>query len=254
MDKGWTISGVSDEIREAVAAAATEAGVSVGAWVEQVLSKALAGHRKQPAIEEDASFVGFDRDALGEILRRMGISQQIDRLAKPSERDESHRQAIDELQLSLEGIKDLPINKAEIEPRILIGKRHFNLHQSIFAMLEIGANVLVVILTAPAAGPAAPIGLLPSIISISSRLGEIIKKLEPDELDVMQAIFKVIDHKQKSGAFGNDASSEEVKIYFDQNNLDPPPGIDDILQLLVDKKVLTYIVGADGKKYYRPVP
>jgi len=39
--KGWTITGVSDETREAVTAAAKAAGMPIGAWVEQALAKAL---------------------------------------------------------------------------------------------------------------------------------------------------------------------------------------------------------------------
>jgi hypothetical protein len=39
--KAWAISGVSERTREAVTAAAQEAGMPVGAWVEQALGKAL---------------------------------------------------------------------------------------------------------------------------------------------------------------------------------------------------------------------
>ena len=41
MAKGWAISGIGDETREAATAAADEAGVPVGAWVEQALRRAL---------------------------------------------------------------------------------------------------------------------------------------------------------------------------------------------------------------------
>ena len=41
MAKAWAISGVSERTREAVTAAAQEAGMPVGAWVEQALGKAL---------------------------------------------------------------------------------------------------------------------------------------------------------------------------------------------------------------------
>jgi TRAP-type C4-dicarboxylate transport system substrate-binding protein len=51
--KGWTISGVSEPIRTAVAAAAQEAGLPLGAWVEQALQKALAeGLEAGVSIEE----------------------------------------------------------------------------------------------------------------------------------------------------------------------------------------------------------
>ncbi len=39
--KNWAISGISDQTREAVTAAAEAAGMPIGAWVEQALGKAL---------------------------------------------------------------------------------------------------------------------------------------------------------------------------------------------------------------------
>ena len=42
MARSWTISGVGEPTREAVTAAASEAGISLGQWVEQALKKALA--------------------------------------------------------------------------------------------------------------------------------------------------------------------------------------------------------------------
>ena len=41
--RGWVIGGISERTREAVTAAAEEAGVPVGAWVEQALREALEG-------------------------------------------------------------------------------------------------------------------------------------------------------------------------------------------------------------------
>jgi hypothetical protein len=43
MAKAWAISGVGERTREAVTAAAQQAGMPVGAWVEQALGKALEG-------------------------------------------------------------------------------------------------------------------------------------------------------------------------------------------------------------------
>jgi hypothetical protein len=40
--RGWTIGGVGEPTRAAVTAAASEAGISLGQWVEQALKKALA--------------------------------------------------------------------------------------------------------------------------------------------------------------------------------------------------------------------
>ena len=39
--KNWAISGISDQTREAVTAAAEAAGMPIGAWVEKALGKAL---------------------------------------------------------------------------------------------------------------------------------------------------------------------------------------------------------------------
>jgi hypothetical protein len=51
--KAWAISGVSEQTRTAVGAAAEEAGMLVGAWVEQALQKALAeGLEAGVSIEE----------------------------------------------------------------------------------------------------------------------------------------------------------------------------------------------------------
>ena len=40
--RSWAISGISEPTREAVTAAASEAGMPLGQWVEQALKKALA--------------------------------------------------------------------------------------------------------------------------------------------------------------------------------------------------------------------
>jgi hypothetical protein len=51
--RSWTISGVGEPTREAVMAAAREAGIPLGRWVEQALKKALAeGLEPGVSIEE----------------------------------------------------------------------------------------------------------------------------------------------------------------------------------------------------------
>jgi hypothetical protein len=51
--RGWAISGVTDQTREAVMAAADATGMPVGAWIEQALTKALAeGLEAGVSIEE----------------------------------------------------------------------------------------------------------------------------------------------------------------------------------------------------------
>ena len=53
MARGWAISAVTDQTREAVVAAAEAAGMPVGTWIEQALSKALAeGLEAGVSIEE----------------------------------------------------------------------------------------------------------------------------------------------------------------------------------------------------------
>ena len=53
MARSWTISGVGEPTREAVTAAASEAGMPLGQWVEQALKKALAeGLEAGVSIEE----------------------------------------------------------------------------------------------------------------------------------------------------------------------------------------------------------
>lgn len=41
MARGWAISGIGDQVREAAMAAADEAGMPVSAWVERALLQAL---------------------------------------------------------------------------------------------------------------------------------------------------------------------------------------------------------------------
>ena len=53
MARGWTIGGVGEPTREAVTAAASEAGIPLVQWVEQALQKALAeGLEAGVSIEE----------------------------------------------------------------------------------------------------------------------------------------------------------------------------------------------------------
>ena len=51
--RGWMISGVDEPTRAAVTAAASEAGMPLGQWVEQALKKALAeGLEPDVSLEE----------------------------------------------------------------------------------------------------------------------------------------------------------------------------------------------------------
>ena len=51
MTRGWTIDGVSEPTREAVTAAAREAGMPVGDWVEKALGKAPAKGLKAGGVQ-----------------------------------------------------------------------------------------------------------------------------------------------------------------------------------------------------------
>ena len=65
MAKGWAIGGIGDQTREAATAAADEAGVPVGAWVEQALRQAL-----EPAGPE-----GVEIDELEALVRRVAAEE-----------------------------------------------------------------------------------------------------------------------------------------------------------------------------------
>ena len=65
MARGWAISGISDQTREAAMAAADAAGMPVGAWVEQALRQALEG-KAEPAPPE-----GVEIDELEAMVRRV---------------------------------------------------------------------------------------------------------------------------------------------------------------------------------------
>jgi hypothetical protein len=63
--RGWAISGVTDQTRQAVTAAADEGGIPVGAWVEQALAKALEA-KAEPAQPD-----GVEIDELEAMVRRV---------------------------------------------------------------------------------------------------------------------------------------------------------------------------------------
>jgi hypothetical protein len=63
--RGWAISGVTDQTREAAAVAADAAGLPVGAWVEQALRHALEA-KAGPAPPE-----GVEIDELEAMMRRV---------------------------------------------------------------------------------------------------------------------------------------------------------------------------------------
>ena len=69
MARGWAISGISDETREAATAAADAAGMPVGAWVEQALRQALEA-KAEPTRPE-----GVEIDELEAMVRRVVVEE-----------------------------------------------------------------------------------------------------------------------------------------------------------------------------------
>jgi hypothetical protein len=63
--RGWAISGISDQTREAAMAAADAADMPVGAWVEQALRQALEA-KAEPTQPE-----GVEIDELETMVRRV---------------------------------------------------------------------------------------------------------------------------------------------------------------------------------------
>src|SRR3954454_2301543 len=63
--RGWAISGIGDQVREAAMAAADEAGMPVSAWVERALRQALEA-KAEPARPE-----GVEIDELEAMVRRV---------------------------------------------------------------------------------------------------------------------------------------------------------------------------------------
>src|SRR5881409_3339301 len=63
--RGWAISGVSDQTREAATTAADAAGMPVGAWVEQALRQVLEEKTEPPPAE------GVEIDQLEAMVRRV---------------------------------------------------------------------------------------------------------------------------------------------------------------------------------------
>src|SRR3954451_13389496 len=63
--RGWAISGIGDQVREAAMAAGDEAGMEVGAWVERALRQALEA-KAEPAQPE-----GVETGELEAMVRRV---------------------------------------------------------------------------------------------------------------------------------------------------------------------------------------
>jgi hypothetical protein len=69
--RGWAISGIGDQVREAAMAAADEAGMPVSAWVERALLQALEAKAEptQPEGVEIGELEAMVRRVVAEELR-----------------------------------------------------------------------------------------------------------------------------------------------------------------------------------------
>ena len=82
MARGWAISGIDGRTREAANAAADEAGMQVGAWVERALRRAL----EAKAEPEPAQPQGVEPGELEAMVRRVvaeelqPVKEALDRL------------------------------------------------------------------------------------------------------------------------------------------------------------------------------
>src|SRR4051795_10280234 len=72
--RGWAISGIGDQVREAAMAAADEAGMPVSAWVERALLQALEAKAEppQPKGVEIGELEAMVRRVVAEELRPVG--------------------------------------------------------------------------------------------------------------------------------------------------------------------------------------
>ena len=93
MARSWTISGVGEPTREAVTAAASEAGVPLSQWVERALSKALTeGLEAGVSIEEiEARLRQIVADALQPMQQALARLETMAAASPPRENSSSVR-------------------------------------------------------------------------------------------------------------------------------------------------------------------
>ena len=74
--RGWAISGIGDQTREAALAAADEAGMPIGAWVERALRQALEAKAEpaQPEGVELGELEAMVRRVVAEALRPLSAA------------------------------------------------------------------------------------------------------------------------------------------------------------------------------------
>lgn len=195
---------------------------------------------------EDSQFVAFDDtdEDLTEALRRLGILEYIEQIEGPAKREELRREAIQSLRDAFNDIRDAPVNQPEGEVSVIIKNKHFSIWKTVFVFIEAGVKV--------AGAVKAPFTAV-SLIPLIPKLGGLVKKLDENEMLVVEALTTVIYRKQSRVLKEAGASSEEIGELFDERG-DEPPNVEDILRILAEEKqVLKSRMGADSKRYYELV-
>ncbi|MCI0564144.1 MAG: hypothetical protein MN733_37190 [Nitrososphaera sp.] len=194
--------------------------------------------------EEDGIFVAFDdtEEDLTEALRRIGILPYIERIEDPQQGEAARQEAISALRSALNEIKDLPVNEPEGEFSIRFKNKHFSLWKTSITLLEAGVQTVATIKAPPAA--------LALFLTIH-KLTKLIKKLDQNELLVIDALETVIWRKQIHSFSEEGASREEIEKLFAERGVEPPD-VEGILKNLAleEKNVLRSMLGADGKTWY----
>ena len=186
-----------------------------------------------------------------EMLNRMPALRAIIDKAPEQERVLLTAQFISALRFMIRQMEEHQVNRPEAETAIVVRDRHINLHKVLLSSAEIGANVLLVVVTAPSGGVGG-LMMLPSVISTIARLPEIVKKLDQSELQVLKAALETIARKQKTDQKQDGVTQDEIKKMFEDKNVEPPD-IEDILETLTEKNVMTTQRGSDGKRIFKIV-
>jgi len=194
--------------------------------------------------EEDGAFVAFDdtEEDLTEALRRIGILPYIEQIEDRLQHDAARQEAIRTLRSALNELKDLPVNEPEGEFSILFKNKHFGFWKTLLTLFEVGVPAIAAI-----KAPVTFLTLIPTI----PKLTKIIKKLDQNEMLVIEALETVIWRKQIHPFSEEGASREEIEQLFAERGKEPPD-VEGILKnlSLEDKNVLRSRLGADGKTWY----
>ena len=205
--------------------------------------------------EEDDNFISFDDtdNDLLEVLKRFGILERINSVKDPDERKRVEKELVEHLRKSLDHIQALPLNTSEGGPSAVIKGKYFNLRKIMFSVLEVGANVAVVVMLPPVGVALTAVTLLPSALSTISKIDEFASNLTDTELAVYKAIKELSEREKQKGQILEEEgiSSAEIEKYFLERNQEIK-GLEKALEMLVKKAILTERIGADKiTTYYK---